>query len=178
MSAADVERIAIRESFKDIRKWIDKLAWNAHKQLGLDLEEARAEAYYHFVNSYWKHDAERGQLTTYLGYLIRDRLKDLALKGRKRWRCVVYFHEIGTQREEDGTFITDQAYCKEEPIEYRLSELSDQARFVLQLLDDTGIDLKNPTKTRRALRNELKETHNWTVRKIHTTFLEIRRALQ
>jgi hypothetical protein len=84
-------KIAIEETFEDVKLLIWDTVNSFHRRNGGDLEELLSDAYFIFILSYWDHDQKKSSFSTWLtnrlkwglaGFRrkeLRDRVRELTV---------------------------------------------------------------------------------------------------
>jgi len=67
-------------TFKQFEPMVEGAAWKAHKQYGLEHDDAKGMAYEIFCTTLRRHDPERASFSTYLYGSLDRRLKNYAMR--------------------------------------------------------------------------------------------------
>lgn len=169
----------LTETYKDMQKLIAKAAWNFWNVYGGDIDDLMAQANLIFIEAFDDYDPSRSsKLTTWLTHKIRWGLLDYM-------RCRnIYEPHIPIDDEFVETYsASNDGFSVME----LLDEMEQDAHIVLQLFleipKEVMLDVLDSKQrvdhVRACMRNRLKNRlrqMGWTVKRIKTTFEEIKEA--
>ena len=174
--------VVITETYHSFERLIYDTVGRFVRRFGGDFEEYVAEANRVFMVAYNAHDAARGKFSTLLVNSIWNRLTNVSIaEARRRSR-----YNTTLDADEDGrtaaVAVDDQARFGLE--NWDISEFSDDAREIVDVVLNTPIDLKEIIDEKGgrppAWRNSLQEYFSgmgWTHRRIADAFREVGAAL-
>lgn len=172
----------VQESFQTLQRMIYRLALSHQKQYGGDLDELYSKAIELFLLAHARHDAQRGKLTTCVYVAVKNGLKDLSRKERRRRRNnkIISFEELATQ---DNPIEIPQKQ-KEPNIGTLLMEMGEDCKNIVYLILFPPMDLyqeinnyNNPMDWENCLEEYLKFHMKWTNGRIHKAFRELQQTL-
>lgn len=163
---------AAEETYRDIENMIHQLCWMAYRRWGGDIEEYESAANEAFAKAYNNFDPNNGtRFITYANRAIQNALFDHHDDEIK------YSQRYG--REIDET--TSTRYHSR--VDQILSNISQDARVIVQLILDTPEELKgllskrHPDDSRRIIWTHLQKL-GWSMARVVQSFEEVKEVLQ
>ena len=163
----------VTDTYKGVEKMLDQLSWKAARRFNGDFDDYRSVANEAFLTAYEKFDPVRGiKFSTFLHWCVSNAIWGQVASDRKRNERFCSTGDLDRNTAEDelgrvGRMMTD---------------LSDDARTVVELVTQTPGELvqivrsRKPLESRRHLWRYLREL-GWTMGRVLGSFEEIREAL-
>jgi len=173
---------AIEETYFDVEKMLCQLSWKYARLWGIDYNELRSVANVAFMDAYKSWNAERASFITHLYYSVTYRLTDFRTQHvRHVARFKSGLRKISNPQEEVGfESVPDRV---PHPIVELLSQISDDAKTIVQLVADLPEDLafiarlKKRGKAKRELWRYIKNHWGWSLPRTMAAFTEIQELI-
>ena len=173
---------------KDFKSLILKEVWKKAKN-GIDYDELLSAGNLAFVEASQSWKPEKGMFSTHLWYRLRYRLGDVVEETKNRDLFLADFEDTyeETRREKQistKTSLKTGLIVTEEGSGFfaaKMSELSQEAKFVVNLVFTSGVELVDMTakhvKTTRKSIYQYLRAEGWPGKAITTVFNEIKEAV-
>ncbi len=174
--------------YKDFKNLILKEVWKKAKN-GIDYDELLSAGNLAFVEASQSWKPEKGMFSTHLWYRLRYRLGDVVEESKNRGPFLVDFESTyeDTRNEKQisaKTSLKTGLIVTEEGSGYfaaKMSELSQEAKFVVNLVFTSGVELVDMTakrvQTSRRTIKEYLQGEGWTIPTITKVFDEIKEVV-
>ena len=187
--------IAMTVTFEDVANRVIAAATKFVEEYGGDLDEAVADAMYHYIEAFdsYKEFGGTSSFGGWVSYLVYHRLLDTHKKKMRRLKLAptVPLQEEEEWREGDDEVVNEPEGLAVDDKPFNLNlflmGLSNDAASVVQMVFDTPKVLEkdirkrpggaNPYNIRIALRVYLRRVVEWSKERVQSVFSEIQEAL-
>jgi hypothetical protein len=169
------------ESFCDLQRLIYKIIWDHIQKAGGDPDDLLSAAHENFLLAHQRYDPNKGELTTYISISVKNALKDIHRKEKRR----VKGHKHTSLDAMKDTIKKElKVKQKEKGLEYLLEDVGEDCKNIIYLIlfppqdfYEEFLEYVNPKQWKHFIKEYLHFNMKWTFHRIHKAFDELKEAM-